>query len=391
MDKKFGEPAEIDALRLSEQRFQAIWDAAADAMAVSDPDGIVLDANPAYYNLYGYAPDAVLGNSFAIIFPEDQRVAAVATYKELFQQRTDIPAYESTIRRADGSERIVEARATFIHLGNNQDALLSIIRDVTARKQLESERDQLLIREQAARVEAETALRIRDQFLAVAAHELRTPLTVLRGYTELLSRRIASGNMLSERDQQTIHIIDSQAQRLYGLIDSFLDIQRIQAGALSIERWPLELCSLVRELVEENQPASQQNRIQLECQADPLIIVGDARRLAQVVQNLLQNALKYSAAGDPVWVRVDRHENRARLVVRDQGIGIPEAAQPNLFRQFYRAPNVTQGTIQGMGIGLYVVKEIVERHDGTISVESREGAGSSFTVSFPLYIAKSSS
>jgi len=88
MNKKFGEPAAIDALHLSEQRFQVIWDAAADAMAVSDPDGIVLAANPAYHNLYGYAPDAVLGNSFAIIFPEDQRAAAVASYKELFQQRT---------------------------------------------------------------------------------------------------------------------------------------------------------------------------------------------------------------------------------------------------------------------------------------------------------------
>jgi len=389
MNKKFGEPAAIDALHLSEQRFQVIWDAAADAMAVSNPDGIVLAANPAYHNLYGYAPDAVLGNSFAIIFPEDQRAAAVASYKELFQQRTNIPVYESTIRRADGSERIVEARATFIHLDNNQDALLSIIRDITARKQLEGERDQLLMREQAAHVEAETALRIRDQFLAVAGHELRTSLTVLRGYTELLRRRIA-GNTLSERDQQTIHIIDSQAQRLHGLIDSFLDIQRIQAGALNIERHTLELCSLVRQLVEENQPAPQQNRIQLECQADPLIIVGDARRLAQVVQNLLQNALKYSPAGDLVRVRVDRHQDRARLVVRDQGIGIPEAAQPHLFRQFYRAPNVTEGTIQGMGIGLYVVKEIVERHDGTISVESREGAGSTFTVSLPLYIAKPS-
>src|SRR5215213_8261115 len=126
----------------------------------------------------------VIGNSFAIIFPDQQRAAAVALYRELFQHRTNIPTYESTIRRADGSERIVEARATFLQLGNNQDALLSIIRDVTARKQLEGERDRLLVREQATRVETETALRIRDQFLAVAAHELRTPLTALRGYTE---------------------------------------------------------------------------------------------------------------------------------------------------------------------------------------------------------------
>src|SRR5690242_14903211 len=116
MNKESGDPAQADALQRSEQRFQAIWNAAADAMAVSDPDGIVLDANPAYYNLYGYPADTVLGNSFAIIFPAHQRAAAVAAYRALFQARIDIPAYESIIRRVDGSECIVEARATFIRL-----------------------------------------------------------------------------------------------------------------------------------------------------------------------------------------------------------------------------------------------------------------------------------
>lgn len=167
------------ALRLNEPLFHAIWDAAADAMALSDAEGIVIAANLAYYDLYGYTPDQVLGKSFAIIFPEDQRAQAAAQYAEIFASRTVIPIYESTIRRADGAERIVETRATFTTLEGGQPALLSIIRDITARKRWEAERDELLRQEQAARLEAETALHTRDQFLSVAAHELRTPLTSL--------------------------------------------------------------------------------------------------------------------------------------------------------------------------------------------------------------------
>jgi PAS domain S-box-containing protein len=380
-------PEETHALRLSKQRFNAIWEAAADAMAVSDADGIVVAANPAYYQLYGYQPDQVIGHSFAIIFPEDKREWAIGLYREFFQSRSVVPRYESTIQCADGTERVVETQATFITFDGGQPALLSIIRDITARKQLEEERDELLSREHAARIEAENALRIRDQFLAVAAHELKNPLTALQGYTEVLQRRAMREQTLNERDQRVLQIIASQAKRFHGLIDSLLDIGRIQVGGLSIERRPLELCSLVRLLVDEIQPSLERHTIQLECEAEALIIAGDTARLEQVVQNLLQNAVKYSPSGGVVTVRVYRQNDRAYLSVSDQGIGIPQAAQANLFQQFYRATNVEAQQIQGMGIGLYVVKEIVALHDGEITVESREGEGSTFTVSIPMYMS----
>jgi PAS domain S-box-containing protein len=373
------------ALRLSEQRFQAVWDAAADAMALSNAEGIVLAANPAYYQLYGYTPEQVLGQSFAIIFPADERASAVEQYTALFQQGTDVPVFESTIHTADGTERIVETRATFITLHDVNPMLLSIIRDITERKHLEAERDQLMIREHTARIEAENALRIRDQFLMVAAHELKNPLTAMQGYTEVLQRRALREQTLNERDQRVLNIIASQAKRFQGLIDSLLDIGRIQGGGLRVERKPVELCSITRALVDELLPALEQHTIQLECDADRLIVAGDAGRLAQVVQNLLQNAVKYSPAGGVVTVRVFRQNDRANLSVSDQGIGIPEAAQADLFQQFYRATNVEAQQIQGMGIGLYVVKEIVALHDGEITVQSREGEGSTFTISLPLY------
>jgi PAS domain S-box-containing protein len=381
-----GYAEDAHALRLSEQRFHPVWEAAADAMALSNAEGIVLAANPAYYQLYGYSPEQVLGQSFALIFPADQRPQVSAQYRALFAKGTDVPVFESRIQTADGSERIVETRATFITLEiPSQPVLLSIIRDITERKHLEAERDQLLKREHAARIEAENALRMRDQFLAVAAHELKNPLTALQGYIEVLQRRAVREQTLNERDQRTLQIIATQAKRFQGLIDSLLDIARIQVGGLSIERKPLELCSLVRTLVEEIQPSLEQHTVRLECEAEPLIIVGDSARLEQVVQNLLQNAVKYSPSGGVVMVRVYHQQDRACLSVSDQGIGIPEAAQANLFQQFYRATNVEAQQIQGMGIGLYVVKEIVALHDGEITVESREGEGSTFTISLPLY------
>jgi PAS domain S-box-containing protein len=376
---------DMRALQLSEQRFHAIWNAAADAMALSNADGIVVATNPAYYDLYGYTPEQVLGQSFAIIFPADQRSQAVAQYIALFQQGTGIAGYESTIRTADGSERIVESRATFITLDSSQTVLLSIIRDITDRKRLEAERDQLMEREHAARIEAEAALHIRDQFLTVAAHELKNPLAVLQGYTEVLHRRAGHEQTLSERDQRILGVITAQAKRLHGLIDSLLDIGRIQAGGFRVERKPMNLCDLIRELVDEMQPALEQHTIQLECEADVLIVAGDTSRLAQVMHNLVQNAVKYSPSGGLVRVHVYRQDDRAYLAVSDQGIGIPEAAQADLFRQFYRATNVEEQQIQGMGIGLYVVKEIVTLHGGEITVVSREGEGSTFTVSLPLY------
>lgn len=200
--------------------------------------------------------------------------------------------YESTIQLADGSQRMVEARATFITSEDTKRALLSIIRDITARKRLEQERDELLAREHAARVEAEAALRTRDQFLAVAAHELKTPLTALRGTSEAMLRRAARDGTLNERDQRALQVIATQAKRLGGLIDSLLDIGRIQAGIGSIEPEPLDLCDLVYRLVEEIQPLLEQHTIHLEHPTQPLTVVGDARRLEQVVQNLLQNAVK---------------------------------------------------------------------------------------------------
>jgi signal transduction histidine kinase len=232
--------------------------------------------------------------------------------------------------------------------------------------------------------DARQAIAMRDQFLSIAAHELKTPLTTVLGYARLLQRRQEQAPTLTERDGRALQTIVAQGVRLEGLINLLLDLSRIEAGRLRIESAELDFAALVRRMVDDTQPGLDQHTLTLEDTGEALPVVGDALRLEQVVQNLIQNALKYSPGGGAVTVRVERQGRQAVLVVRDEGIGIPAEALPQLFQRFYRAPNVHALNISGAGIGLYVVREIVARHDGMIAVASVEGQGSTFTVRLPL-------
>ncbi len=230
--------------------------------------------------------------------------------------------------------------------------------------------------------EAQTAIKVRDQFLSVASHELKTPLASLRMYADLLERRSTREPPRSERDQRTIRSILTQSDRLHRLIDSLLNLSRIQAGRLAIERVPVYVAALARQVVSGWEPLLTEHTLQLSTD-ESLWIEGDAVRLEQVLQNLLQNAIKYSPLGGRIVVEAIRREKWACLVITDEGIGIPTAAQPHLFQQFFRAANVDPTQISGFGIGLYVVHEIVQLHGGNITVVSTEGAGSTFTVCLP--------
>ena len=233
-------------------------------------------------------------------------------------------------------------------------------------------------------LEAQEAVRTRDQFLSIASHELKTPLTSLRGYAELFQRRATREGTLKERDQRALTIILEQSSRLNRLIDSLLDLSRIQMGRLGIEQVPVDIRELTQRVVERTRMTADQHTLELHNAEQPLMVHGDELRLEQVLQNLIQNAIKYSPEGDRIRIQVERHEHTVHILVIDQGIGIPVEALPRLFRRFYRAQNVDPKRISGMGIGLFLVKEIVTLHGGEVHVESQEGIGSTFTVSLPL-------
>lgn len=232
--------------------------------------------------------------------------------------------------------------------------------------------------------EAQAAVRARDQFVSIASHELKTPLTMLLATAQLLQRRAEREGNRSEQDLRSFAIVGEQSKRLNRLVTSLLDMSRIETGQLSIERQPVEIGALTNRLVDELRHTYPLYRIELTLPGVPLIIEGDELRLEQVVQNLVQNAVRYSSQGSPINVAVEEREGSVCISVADQGIGIPEAALPRLFTRFYRAPNVDQRNTAGMGIGLFVVKEIVTLHGGEVKVTSAEGQGSTFTVCFPL-------
>ena len=362
----------------------ALVDSSDDAIIGKRLDGIVTSWNPAAQRMYGYTAEEMVGRSISQIIPPERLEEFNDIMRHLRQgERID---HLDTIRvRKDG--RRIHVSVTISPIKDAYGQLIgasSIARDITERKLAEEERAQLLERERAARAEAQDAVRLRDQFLSIASHELKTPLTSLLGNAQILQRRLQREGGLAERNMRALNVIANQASRLNRMINTLLDISRIQTGQLTIERAPVDLCALARRVVAEVQPALMDHTVECQTAGEELIVVGDELRLEQVLQNLIQNAIKYSPAGGPVHVVVERRGGRACVSIVDRGIGIPESALSNLFQRFYRAANVEEQQISGMGIGLYVVKEIVTLHGGHVEVESIEGNGSTFTVCLPL-------
>jgi signal transduction histidine kinase len=239
--------------------------------------------------------------------------------------------------------------------------------------------------EQARRYqEVQETVQQRDQFFSILSHELKTPLTTLLGFSRILQQWISRPCIDVERTHRGLERIVEQVYRLNDLINVLLDFSRLQTSQFAIQRVPVDLAALIREVVEEIRPVLRRHTITVNDSGAPLIIAGDCVRLRQVVQNLLDNALKYSPKGGAVQVELEQQEAQACVRITDQGIGIPAAALPHLFQGFYRAENVDSHRISGMGIGLYVVNEIVAMHDGTVEVASDAGVGSTFTLYLPL-------
>ena len=231
---------------------------------------------------------------------------------------------------------------------------------------------------------AHDALRLRDQFMAMAAHELNTPMTTIMGSAQMLQRRFKRGEQASERNQQTVQTLLNQTQRLNNLVKSFLDITRIHEGRFSMTMEPVDFVALTRQMTGEIASTLERHTCELDLPTEPCWVLGDRLRLEQVIQNLLHNAIKYSPMGGAVRVQIVCDEAEVVLRVSDDGIGIPTAELPNIFTRFYRTSNASTNTFTGMGIGLYVSQELVTRHGGTIAVVSAEGMGATFTVRLPL-------
>ncbi len=240
-----------------------------------------------------------------------------------------------------------------------------------------------------ALAEAQEAIRVRDDVLAFVSHDLKNPLAAIKAMGQLLQLQAARGGTVAAESLKTpAATIQQAATQMAGQLQDLLDVACRHAGQpLQLHLAPADLVTLARQVAAANQQIAAGHQIHVETDAAELIGEWDAMRLQRVIDNLVANAIKYSPNGGEITLTLTRHEDAAGawavLTVRDQGLGIPVADLPHVFERFYRAGNVA-GRVAGSGIGLTAVREIVEQHGGTVSVQSREGAGSTFTVRLPL-------
>jgi PAS domain S-box-containing protein len=374
-----------EALRVSEERFRLLLENVKDyAILFLDTQARVSRWSLGAESILGYQESEILGQPGSIIFtPEDLQQGA--DQQELEKAVTEGRAEDERWHvRKDGSWFWASGITTPLPDEAGQlRGFCKIMRDFTERKRAEDERNQLLAREQEARAAAEAANRLKDEFLATLSHELRSPLNAMLGWIRLLNSR-KFDEATTTRALQTIErSAKSQAQ----LVEDLLDVSRIIQGKLRLNVRPVELVSVIEAAIETVRPAAQAKEISLQSVLDPSAgpVAGDFDRLQQVVWNLLSNAIKFTPKQGCTQVRLERVNSHVEIAVTDTGKGIDSEFVPYVFERFRQADSSSTRVYSGLGLGLAIVRQLVELHGGTVRADSEgEGKGATFTVKLPL-------
>jgi signal transduction histidine kinase/ActR/RegA family two-component response regulator len=329
----------------------------------------------------GYSHDEFLGKELWEIGLFSDKEASQEAFKEL--QRTGYLRYEDLpLQATNGKLRDVEFVSN-VYDEDTSQVIQCNIRDITDRKRAEKERTLLLAAAQSARAEADSANDVKDKFLATLSHELRTPLTSILGWSHLLT----DGKLDKQQTARAIETIARNARAQGRLIDELLDISRILTGKLCLDLRTVKLAPLIQAVVDDVRPAADARSINLKAAFNSDIgpILGDADRLQQIVRNLLTNAIKFTPKGGDVQVRLQRNDSHARITVIDSGQGIVPELLPHVFERFRQADSSNTRSNGGLGLGLSIVRQLVELHRGTVTAESSgENAGTTFRVMLPL-------
>ena len=384
-----------EELRRSEERFRLLVEGVAEyAIFMLDINGRVATWNIGAERLKGYQPKEIIGQHFSIFYPPEAKESGWPEHE--LRVAAEKGSFVDTGWRVRKDGTTFWANVTITALRDDANRLIGyakLTRDLTQTKRVEAielasqQREEMLDAERSARMAAQRATRLKDEFLATLSHELRTPLNAILGWTQILLRGEAPGG--PDAQKKAIEVIDRNARAQVKLIDDLLDLSRIMTGKLRLDLQQVSFASVVEAAVDSATPSANAKDIRLRAiyGASRDIISADAARLQQVVWNLLTNAIKFTPKGGQVHVLIQRVNSHLELSVSDTGIGIPESYLPHVFDRFSQKDSSTTRSFGGLGLGLAICKQLVELHGGSIKAASGgEGMGATFFVGLPLSI-----
>jgi PAS domain S-box-containing protein len=378
-------------------RLAAIVESSTDAITSGSLDLRYTSWNQGAERLFGRSAAEMIGEPITSVIPEGRRDEALRLLDDVIA-RGRVGGLEAALEAANG--RLAHVAFTYSPIRDSAGKVVGVSaigQDVTERKRAEADRERLLAAEQEARAFAEAAQRdlaaqnerlreldrLKDEFIALVSHELRTPLTSIRGYTELLLD--GEAGELTEEQRRFLGVVERNSHRLLHLVGDLLFLAQVEAGKLVLEVGELDLGAVASESVETARPQAEAKGVTLTLATGPVpVMAGDRARIAQLLDNLISNAVKFTPERGRVDVRVRAVDDQAIVEVRDCGMGIPADEQEFLFERFFRTSTATEQAIQGTGLGLAISKAIVDAHAGRITVASEEGAGTTFSVVLPL-------
>ncbi len=360
-------------IKASEERNRVIVNTAQEGIWVLDQNHLTVFVNAHMAEMLGYEQAEMTGKSFeSFMFEED-----IPDHRKKMENRRAKKSerYDRRYRRRDGG-------AIWTHISGSSltdsegrfSGSFAMFTDITYLKKTESD-----IR--AAKDAAELASKTKSQFLDIAAHELRTPLTSLTLLVQTACRKLPEGQPLIAKYLDRMIL---QTRRLTVLIDDLLNVSRLDRGGLPLRFVNTDLLETVRETLEDFKNLAPEREFHLFAPEQPIVLNIDPTKIGQILQNLIDNALKYTPGNSPIEIRVEPSQNSVRVSVIDQGVGVSENQQAGLFTKFYRAQTDMTLRQPGLGLGLYICRKILELHGGSIEVESRPGKGSTFSFILPL-------
>jgi PAS domain S-box-containing protein len=386
-----------EELRRSEERFRLLVEGVAEyAIFMLDPNGLVATWNSGAERIKGYTAGEIIGQHFSVFYPDDARESRWPEHE--LQVAAEKGSFTDTGWRLRKDGTTFSANVTITALRDDTGRLLGyakLTRDLTEAKRIEAidsvneQREEMLDAERSARMAAQRATRLKDEFLATLSHELRTPLSAILGWTQLLLRGATPRG--PDEQKRAIEVIDRNARAQVQLIDDLLDLSRIMTGKLRLNLHQVSFSSVVEAAVDSAKPAAGAKGIRLKAimGAGQDIVSADGARLQQVAWNLLTNAIKFTPKGGQVQVLLQRVNSHLELSVSDTGIGIPASYLPHVFDRFSQKDTSTTRDFGGLGLGLAICKQLVELHGGMITAVSEgEGKGATFSVHLPLSIVQ---